>query len=325
MKTQFRKTKLVLCGMVACGIFAGLQSARAAADATENFDYSDGPLLGLNGGSGWAGAWFNDSGPGNATITATEGKLQFITAGTNAVTSDIYRQLASPINSGTAYLSIRMQSLNGGLRYFGVAPFSDGNLLFGSGSTLTNWAINRVTIGTNTNTSLESSIPTTVESLLVLKVEFDAAAGGVNELVTFWVNPNESIPVWELDVADAVGGQVYETSMNWGSLSGLRVNAGGYKTSYTPGFTDFTMDDVQIIRESVMVGDVAISPLPGTNAVTLTWATSSDTFSYTVEKKTKLTDATWNPSLTDIPGNNGNVTVTTAVDQVESFYRVTGE
>ncbi len=319
---QQRKVNLILCGMVACGIFgAGLQSVRAA-NSVENFDYADGPLVGQNGGTGWNGAWFQDT-SWNATITVAGGKLDFASAGTEAGTSDIYRYPAATISDKTAYVSVRMKNKNGGLRYFGIKPFSVTAMLIGSGSTQTNWTIDNVVNGTNT--ILISSVPNTTESLLVLNVQFDAAGGGTNEVVTFWVNPNESIPVWELDVADAVGGQSYETSKNYGDIARLRVVAGGYSTSYTPGFTDFTVDDIQIIREPITVGDVAISPLPGTNAVTLTWATGSDAFSYAVEKKTNLADETWDPSLTGIPGNNGNVTVTTAVEQAESFYRVTGE
>ena len=322
--TRQKKVNLIFCGMVACGIFAtGLQSARA--DSAESFDYADGALAGLNGGTGWSGAWYNDTSY-NATITAKGGLLDFDSRDELAATSDIWRDLAAPISSRTVYLSVRMQNLNGGGRYMGVKAFSASGQLFGQGSARTHWTIDKVVNGTNT--LVESSVLTTEESLLVLKVEFDASAGGVNEMVTFWVNPNESIPVSQLDVADSVGGQSYESTEDYGSMTRLRVLSGGYSSNYTPGFTDFTVDDIQIIHEPlepIFVGDVAISLLPGTNALTLTWATSSDTYNYTVEKKTNLVDATWAPSLTGIPGNNGNVTVTTAVDQAESFYRVIGE
>lgn len=320
MRTARPKTiRIALCGMIACGIVAG---SSHATDAIEHFDYPDGALAGQNGGTGWNGAWYHDTSY-NATINVAGGKLDFTSAGTEAITSDIFRDLATPISDKTAYISVRMKNKNGGLRYFGIKPFSGKAMLIGSGSTQTNWTVDNVVNGTNT--ILISSVPNTTESLLVFKVEFDAAPGGTNEMVTFWVNPDESVPVWQLDEADAVGGQRYETTVDYGSIAKLRVVAGGYSTSYAPGYTDFTVDDVKIIREPLVVGDVAIDPLPGTNAVTLTWATSSDTYSYAVEKKTSLSDASWIPALTGIPGNSGNVTVTTAVDQAESFYRVTGE
>ena len=245
MKTQFRKTSLILCGMVACAIFAGVQSAQA--DSVENFDYTDGALAGLNGGTGWSGAWWHDTSY-NAVVTAKGGLLDFDSLDESAKTSDIYRDLAAPISSGTVYLSARMQNLNGGQRYMGVKAFSASGQLFGQGSARTTWNIDKV-MTNGVATVVESSVLTTVESLLVLKVDFDASAGGVNEMVTFWVNPNESIPVWQLDVADSVGGQSYESSENYGSMTRLRVLAGGYSTSYTPGFTDFTVDDINIIPE----------------------------------------------------------------------------
>jgi len=323
MKTVRPKTnRIVLCGMVACGIFAGTQSSHAI-DAIEHFDYVDGALAGQNGGTGWNGAWFHDTSY-NATINVAGGKLDFASAGTDASTSDIFRYPAAPISNKTAYISVRMKNKNGGLRYFGIKPFSGKAMLIGSGSTRTNWTVDNVVNGTNT--ILVSSVPNTTESLLVFKVEFDAASNGVNEMVTFWVNPTESVPVWLLDAADAVGGQSYETTGDYGSISRLRVVAGGYSTSYTPGYTDFTVDDVQIVREPLFVGDVAINLLPNTNAVALSWATGSDTLSYSVESKTNLTDGTsWDPCLTGIPGNGGDVTVTTAVEQAASFFRVTGE
>ena len=254
MKTQSRKTTMVLCGMVACGILAGIQSARA--DALESFDYANGALAGQNGGTGWADAWWHDANY-NATVNTYDKKMDFYTAGTSAQTSDIYRNLADPFSSGTVYMSMRAQNQNGGLRYFGVKPFSSSGMLFGSGSTIINWSIDKV-MTNGVKTVVESSVSTLTESLLVLKVDFDASAGGVNEMVTFWVNPNESIPVWQLDVADSVGGQSYESSENYGSLTRLRVVTGGNSTSYIPGFTNFTMDDISIIPEPATFGLFAL-------------------------------------------------------------------
>jgi len=237
--------------MVACGIFAGIQSART--DATEHFDYADGALAGQNGGTGWSTAWYHDSSY-NATVNVTNGQMDFVTAGTNAATSDIYRELASPFNSGTVYFSVRPQNQNGGQRYFGIKPFTSGNLLLGEGSGRTHWTIDNVKTNGVAGAVIESDVLSTVKSLLVLKVDFDAAPDGVGEMVTFWVNPDESVPVWQLDVADAVGGQSYESDEDYGSLSKLRVVTGGYSTKYTPGYTDFTMDDIQIIPEPATLG-----------------------------------------------------------------------
>ncbi|RKX47317.1 MAG: hypothetical protein DRP64_01415 [Verrucomicrobia bacterium] len=72
------------------------------------------------------------------------------------------------------------------------------------------------------------------------------------------------------------------------------------------------------------IGDITLEWLAGTNALALTWATG-DGFGYAVESKTSLLDENWTTNTTGIVGTGGDVTVTTAVDQAQSFYRVVGE
>ena len=73
------------------------------------------------------------------------------------------------------------------------------------------------------------------------------------------------------------------------------------------------------------IGLVEIVKLANTNEVTLSWATGSG-FSYAVQNKTNLVNQLeWQNFLTGIPGTGGNVTVTAAVDQVRSFYRIVAE
>ncbi len=72
------------------------------------------------------------------------------------------------------------------------------------------------------------------------------------------------------------------------------------------------------------LGSIALDRLPGTNGLTLTWNTI-DGLSYAVQSKTDLTLEDWTNNLVGIPGTGGNVTVTTTVDQAQSFYRITLE
>jgi hypothetical protein len=59
-----------------------------------------------------------------------------------------------------------------------------------------------------------------------------------------------------------------------------------------------------------------------TNGLALTWPTANG-INYAVQAKTNLvSSANWQDAITNIPGTGGDVTVTTAVDQTQSFYRV---
>ncbi|TAG07888.1 MAG: hypothetical protein EAZ41_10775, partial [Sphingobacteriia bacterium] len=71
MKTNLLKLAAGLCFSVVT------LTANAQVDAVENFDYPAGALAGLNGGTGWGGAWkkgelapLADSDPANAQVVA---------------------------------------------------------------------------------------------------------------------------------------------------------------------------------------------------------------------------------------------------------------
>ncbi len=67
-------------------------------------------------------------------------------------------------------------------------------------------------------------------------------------------------------------------------------------------------------------GDIAAAQLPDSNGLVITWATTNG-FNYTLQSKHNLQDASWTNDMTEA-GANGDVSVTTAVDQTQSFYRV---
>ena len=71
--------------------------------------------------------------------------------------------------------------------------------------------------------------------------------------------------------------------------------------------------------------EITLELLPGTNALTLTWTTGVFLYDYTLQSKSNLVaQGTWTTNTT-ITGTGGDVTVTTAVNQVKSFYRVIAE
>ena len=59
------------------------------------------------------------------------------------------------------------------------------------------------------------------------------------------------------------------------------------------------------------------------DALALSWGTDLGR-SYIFESKTNLMDAAWTSNMTFL-GTGGDITVTTGVDQAQSFYRVVGE
>jgi len=70
------------------------------------------------------------------------------------------------------------------------------------------------------------------------------------------------------------------------------------------------------------IDPIIMNPLPG-NAFAITWDTVAG-YDYALDTKTNLLNAGWTLD-TVVPGIAGSVTVTTTVDQAQSFYRVTSE
>ena len=71
------------------------------------------------------------------------------------------------------------------------------------------------------------------------------------------------------------------------------------------------------------IGNIAIESLSGTDAIAITWATAIGV-DYALENKLGLDVTDWTTNTT-ISGTGGNISVTTTVDQAQSFYRVIGE
>ena len=98
------------------------------------------------------------------------------------------------------------------------------------------------------------------------------------------------------------------------------------------GTSWYAMTDVKAIEETVAnpippipeIGDITLVQLPGTNGLALTWFTGVDTYQYTLLGKDNLVIGNWTTNMT-VSGVEGDLTVTTAVDQAQSFYHVIGE
>ncbi len=94
------------------------------------------------------------------------------------------------------------------------------------------------------------------------------------------------------------------------------------------GLVDMRWDDLMIETFGSItapdIGSVAINPLTGTNGLALSWLTTNG-FNYAVQSKPDLVTGIWTNDTSGIIGIGGIVTVTTAVDEVQSFYRVVVE
>ena len=101
----------------------------------------------------------------------------------------------------------------------------------------------------------------------------------------------------------------------------------GFKSADGITYARATGLDLAFVVQEVSapeIGDVAVEYL-GVNGLALTWSTGAG-FNYTLWEKTDLVvDPTWSTNQSGISGGVDSVTVTTAVDAVQAFYKVTLE
>lgn len=76
-----------------------------------------------------------------------------------------------------------------------------------------------------------------------------------------------------------------------------------------------------ITRPPVKIGDISLAILSGGTNLTLSWDTTNGA-PYVVETTTDLVAIPWTDAITNIVGNGGSITVTTAVSEAQSFYKV---
>ena len=143
---------------------------------------------------------------------------------------------------------------------------------------------------------------------------------------------DEAADTVSIDFTDAANGTTnlgtFSTSAAFNNFDGRYVDFKNFVASMPPAgtFADMWTENVQIevlsVNSPPEIGNVTLDVLPGTNALSLTWATGAG-FSYMVESKLSLLDASWSTNAT-YTATGESLTVTTAVDQVQSFYRVIG-
>lgn len=235
-----RVRRWLIAGVLATGL--------AQADVYEGFNYTVGETLdNKTGGTGWATdtnvGWRDGAGTAGGR-TVDEGSLTYpglTPTGQKAgfTGSRIFRNFATPLATGTHYVRVLVQRTNEEAAYFGLSlhdpatPATNEKILIGKSTGYQTWTINRIQTGNpdegnNEHTTLDSGIPATGPSLLVVKLELVAPSEdnpeGLDQ-VTFWVNPDLSKPE---RVANAVGGRSYTTTLDYGAISRARI--GGANT-----------------------------------------------------------------------------------------------
>ena len=242
--------------------------------AEEPFDYLDGAALaGQSGGTGWAIPWSPKNGntANHANINVVADSLTYpglvtsgnkthcfwTNTGSGSASTNTFRNLQTPLGTGTHYIRILAQKVGGGNRFFGLALFPIGGsekALIGQSSGYSNWTINRVLTdevfppghqneGQLTNT-LTSSVPTTTQALLVVKLELrEPSLDNLDGLdrITYWVNPDLSLPE---DVSTAVGGQTYTTSVDYETIGRVRVGGGGFNAAVGGDAANHYLDEI---------------------------------------------------------------------------------
>ncbi len=238
--------------------------ATGAVIAQEDFeDYSIGTVLGVdpgstgtgaNGGTGWGSGWGNNSfGPSPAADIVVQDGTSYGTSTQVAVIDDattgsswLSREVVDggtfgDIAGGVVYISYRAKNLNGGNRQFGMLFMQGGSEKFRVGQLNggSNWTMWNVDHASN---PIVSSVATTTESLVVVKMELNGAGGA--DTVTFWVNPD--IGLGEASNTP-VGGQSYQTysGTDLDLLTSVRIGTNGDSLPQT--HVRGWMDDIRVV------------------------------------------------------------------------------
>lgn len=246
--------------------------SNAALIAHEGFDYTASQTVsGLNGGTGWTGAWGSFTG-GTLDVTApgstypgleSAGNKAFVTPTSDVTTS---RRNFPSVNSGTVYMSMLVDLTNTGTRFLGMQLFegSTERGFFGTNSGQPNWSMSNPSTG-----QLASSVSTVASdpTLLVMRLDFNVlGAGSAFERMRLYVNPTPggTEPV----TADA--DSIATTTMSIPSLDGIAIGA-GFQTSATLTTSIGTFDELRIgtLWADVTPLEVVVPPVPEPGTLTL--------------------------------------------------------
>lgn len=113
---------------------------------------------------------------------------------------------------------------------------------------------------------------------------------------------------------------------SFGTASTRYVGFRNNTDSISPGtYADMYIEDVRIEVLSAdplpEIGELAVDKVSGTNGLAIRWASEAGS-GYAVQSRTNLLEGNWTNHIESIIGSGGDLTVTTMVNQAETFFRV---
>ncbi|MGE4490680.1 MAG: exo-alpha-sialidase [Kiritimatiellales bacterium] len=220
-------------GVLALGITLTASLGTAAVVAQDDFEsYAAGAQIGDGsgeGGTGWGGIWGTVAGgrsrndmyirDGAAYETVSQVMMIAENSDTSTWLSRKLPKKLGSLGSKTVYIAFTARNTNGGNREAGLRLMKDGDtqLILGQTAGQNSWRLWDVNEGAQ-----NSNLPTTIESLIVLKIELSGNDGG--DTVTFWVNPDPTRPE---DPAGAEKGRSFTSTKDLDSVNALRFGTNG--------------------------------------------------------------------------------------------------
>ncbi len=207
---------------VGASVFAlSAAASKAAILASESFDYALGGIAGLNGGTGFSGAYTGAgsvTAPGQTYPGLTTAGNTFTTAGNN---NGAFRTLAATIgtDSGTIYVRFLGSNTAGGApEYAGLSFFSGGNeeLFFGKPFNATNYGFE--VSGVSGQVTAPSATISAATTLLVYRLSFTPAG----DTIDLFVNPGSTLPL----TPDASFTTPVDDSAFPSDFTGIRLQSG---------------------------------------------------------------------------------------------------
>ena len=168
-------------------------AAKAAILASDSFDYALGPIAGLNGGTGFSGAY-----TGVGSVTAPGQTYPGLTAAGNTFTTNgsdqgAFRTLAAPLGTDSGTVFVRFLGSNttlGAPNYAGFSFFTGASeeLFLGKPFLSTNYGFDTQMGAPGTFTGPTATISATT-SLLVYRLTF----GPTTDTIDFFYNPGSTL------------------------------------------------------------------------------------------------------------------------------------
>jgi len=275
IKSYLQKGWLPLIALLSA--FTGLQNdTNAAVLAAESFTYATGSgLNGLNGGTGWAGAWSNADGdvtlantnaslayPASTNLTSSGGRLQLGTADTSATATRLLSTGMSLSPNGNNFYSSALINISA-IGQSAIVQFQDN-----SGNIRWNYGINAAgnfTVGVAPeNAGQNAIIANTVAELgttylVVARIRTNTAAGN-DEVFLKIFDPSDAVSMplddsgWDASANGNSGVTLTRTNLVFG-------NAGGQALQFDELRIGTTFADVAGVPEPARAMMLAIAAL----------------------------------------------------------------